>query len=313
MIDDERHAHGPGCGHPGTAVDAPSVQRRSSVSDAVRSPGRPLEPPLREQAEEAFGMRLDDVRVHNGPVAQRSARDLGARAYTTGHHIVVGSQGVDDETMFHELDHVRQQSLGSVAGTDNGAGTKVSHPDDPFERQAAANGRKMAQGAAPDLSVPKSAGHGGAVQRSPVVTRGTGSYDYQPLGARGGTAATGIAFIDNYVVPHRDRRTRVSNPWLSNFAVLMYRDNSTGAVEVVSSFNTGNLGPHSEEVLIGHLNNQRVDFEPLALFTDRVPCQKCLADVVGPTISGRGSKTTPVPVYYITDDRDQGDIRSWWA
>lgn len=169
-IEEERHEHAPGCGHaqsaveqstvPQSAVGGPAVQRRSSVDEAVASPWRPLDARIRETAEQAYGMDLGHVRVHTGPVAQRSAVELGALAYTTGAHIVSASPQLDDETIYHEIDHVRQQSLGPVAGTDNGAGAKVSSRNDPFEVQSAANGRRLAQGAAPELGVP------GSVQRA---------------------------------------------------------------------------------------------------------------------------------------------------
>jgi hypothetical protein len=142
------------------------VQRRSSVVDAVGSPGRPLEPRILQRAERAYSMDFGHVRVHNDPVAQRSAEELGALAYTTGSHIVLGGSRVEDEVMFEEVDHVRQQAFGPVPGTDNGRGEKVSHPDDPFERSAGANGRKLARGGAPDLSLPGAASPGAAVQRS---------------------------------------------------------------------------------------------------------------------------------------------------
>ena len=153
-IEADRHEHGAGCGHDDAVQRAeaqPAVQRRSSVFDAVSSPASRLEPRIQQKAEQAYGMSFDHVRVHSGPVAQRSAQELDARAYTTGSSIVVGPQGVDDETMFHEIDHVRQQSMGPVAGSDNGSGAKVSSPDDAFERRSAENGRRVAQGAAPDL------------------------------------------------------------------------------------------------------------------------------------------------------------------
>ncbi|MDV9177116.1 DUF4157 domain-containing protein, partial [Streptomyces sp. W16] len=141
------------------------VRRRSSVTDAVGSPGRPLEPRILQRAEQAYRMGFGHVRVHSGPVAQRSAEELGALAYTTGSHIVLGGGRVDDEVMYEEVDHVRQQALGPVPGTLNGTGEKVSHPDDPFERSAGANGRKLARGAAPDLALPGAAVPAGAVQR----------------------------------------------------------------------------------------------------------------------------------------------------
>ncbi|WP_406120620.1 DUF4157 domain-containing protein [Streptomyces sp. NBC_00989] len=148
------------------AERAVPVQRRASVVDAVGSPGRPLEPRILQRAEQAYDMDFGHVRVHDDPVAQRSAEELGALAYTTGSHIVLGGGRVGDEVMYEEVDHVRQQALGPVPGTDNGRGEKVSHPDDPFERSAGANGRKLARGSAPDLSLPGAASPGGAVQRS---------------------------------------------------------------------------------------------------------------------------------------------------
>jgi hypothetical protein len=173
---DEQRAEGEG--HPGgtegphsgsrgqVAAAAVPVQRRSSVVDAVGSPGHPLEPRILQRAEQAYRMDFGHVRVHSGPVAQRSAEELGALAYTTGSHIVLGGGRVDDEVMYEEVDHVRQQALGPVPGTLNSAGEKVSHPDDPFERSAGANGRKLARGAAPDLALPGAAVPAGAVQRS---------------------------------------------------------------------------------------------------------------------------------------------------
>ncbi|MFJ9372824.1 DUF4157 domain-containing protein [Streptomyces sp. NPDC101455] len=149
-----------------TAEGAVPVQRRASVVDAVGSPGRPLEPRILQRAEQAYDMDFGHVRVHDDSVAQRSAEELGALAYTTGSHIVLGDHRVEDEVMYEEVDHVRQQALGPVPGTDNGRGEKVSHPDDPFERSAGANGRKLARGADPELSLPGAALPGGAVQRS---------------------------------------------------------------------------------------------------------------------------------------------------
>lgn len=129
-------------------------QRDIPVADAVSSPSVPLDPRIRGAAERAYSMDFGHVRVHRDAVAQRSAMEFGARAYTVGSDIVLGPQSADDETMFHEIDHVYQQSQGPVPGTDDGTGTRVSHPGDPFERKSAENGRRMARGTAPDLEQP---------------------------------------------------------------------------------------------------------------------------------------------------------------
>lgn len=171
-VEEERHEHGAACGH--ETAEQPVVERSSaqpsSVLDAVSSPGRPLDARVMEKAEQGYGMSFRHVRVHDDPTAQRSATAFGARAYTTGHDIVVGPRGADDETIFHELDHVRQQSMGPVAGTDNGSGVAVSSQDDPFELSASANGRRMAQGGMPDLSGPGSGASGTAAGSGGRVT-----------------------------------------------------------------------------------------------------------------------------------------------
>ncbi len=164
---DEHHPEEVRSGAGGRDGDgAVPVQRRPSVHEAVGSPGRPLEARILQRAEQAYGMEFGHVRVHSEPVAQRSAEALGALAYTTGSHIVLGGNHVSDEVMYEEVDHVRQQALGPVPGTDNGRGERVSHPNDPFEKSAGSNGRKMARGADPDLSLPGTAAPGGLIQRN---------------------------------------------------------------------------------------------------------------------------------------------------
>lgn len=187
-IEADRHEHGPGCGHGGPVAQRridpqAGVERRVSAADAVSTPGRPLESRFREKAERAYNMSFAHARVHDDAVAQRAAMDFGARAMTVGSHIIVGPQGMDDETAFHEIDHLYQQAMGSVPGTDNGAGEKVSSPDDPFERQAAANGRRMAQGGAPDLRLPGSPASSQPVQRTPTAPGGPALQQHVPPSA----------------------------------------------------------------------------------------------------------------------------------
>ncbi|MFI6124669.1 DUF4157 domain-containing protein [Streptomyces sp. NPDC051064] len=201
-IEEERHAHGPGCGHGEAAPsgEQPAVQRRVSVQEAISSPGSRPEPRILDKAQQAYGMSFDHVRLHTGPVAQRSAMEFNAVAYTTGSDIVSQKPHLDDETIFHELDHVRQQTMGPVAGTDNGAGAKVSHQDDPFEKQSAANGRKMAQGAAPDLSLP---GSSAPVQRA-VESAGADTPEVQRVASETGEG-TGGAYRQTKPTPPEDR------------------------------------------------------------------------------------------------------------
>jgi hypothetical protein len=122
---------------------------RPSVPDVVRSPGRPLAPQLRAEMEARLGADFAGVRVHSGSAAARSAADLGATAYTTGEHVVVGAEGLDRHTLAHELTHVVQQRAGPVSGTDRGDGLSVSDPGDRFERAAEANAIRVMRAGVP--------------------------------------------------------------------------------------------------------------------------------------------------------------------
>jgi hypothetical protein len=87
----------------------------ASVDHALASPGAPLEPALRQDMEQRFGHDFSKVRVHSDTLAERSARDVNARAYTVGHHIVFGATEFAPATrdgrrlLAHELTHVVQQ------------------------------------------------------------------------------------------------------------------------------------------------------------------------------------------------------------
>lgn len=117
--------------------------RPSLVHDVLRRPGQPLGGPLRAEMEARLGADFSDVRLHTGATAQRSAAEIGARAYTSGRDVVIGAGGGDKHTLAHELTHVIQQRGGPVPGTDNGAGLTLSDPSDAFERAAEANARRV--------------------------------------------------------------------------------------------------------------------------------------------------------------------------
>jgi hypothetical protein len=137
----------------------PGVQREL-VDAALRTPGSRLDEPRRTRLEEFHQTDLSAVRVHAGPVAQRSAQALGARAYTVRGDIVLGPGADTDEILGHETRHVVQQSTGPVAGDDNGAGLAVSDPANHEEREAATDGSAFTRGAevAPSAIAQRTAG-----------------------------------------------------------------------------------------------------------------------------------------------------------
>ncbi|MGW0606842.1 eCIS core domain-containing protein [Streptomyces sp. NPDC002644] len=130
----ERHRHGPDCRH-ATAVqrladDEEAQTDAVAQADAVtRTAGSPMRADVRRRMEGDFGGEdFGDVRVH---VDRGSAEALGAKAYTTKTNRIVfrSAADMDDHTLRHELQHVRQQRAGGVP-------TGVSHPTDALERDA---------------------------------------------------------------------------------------------------------------------------------------------------------------------------------
>ncbi|MFI6687870.1 DUF4157 domain-containing protein [Streptomyces sp. NPDC050485] len=171
----EQHQHGAGCGH--QQAEQPAVQR-SAVHDVLRTGGTPLDDVTRTDMESRLGADFSDVRIHNDSAAKASAAEVGARAYTSGSHVVIGEGGADRHTLAHELTHVIQQRQGPVAGTDNGSGLRVSDPSDRFEREAEANATRALSGPVPGQATQSPAERAGSgpesVQRSihPYPTSG---------------------------------------------------------------------------------------------------------------------------------------------
>ncbi|XUM03600.1 DUF4157 domain-containing protein [Streptomyces venezuelae ATCC 10712] len=120
-----------------SAAQAPA-QQDTGVREVLGSAGRPLTGPVRSEMESRFGTDFSGVRLHTGAAAARSARAIGARAYTSGSHVVLGEGGRDKHTLAHELTHVVQQRQGPVSGTDRGTGCGSATP------ATASSGRRRA-------------------------------------------------------------------------------------------------------------------------------------------------------------------------
>ena len=92
------------------------------VHRVLATPGEALDRATRRFMEPRFGANFAHVRVHTGSEASKSARAVGARAYTLGSHIVFGSgeyspaSGAGRTLLSHELVHVMQQGDGRPRG-----------------------------------------------------------------------------------------------------------------------------------------------------------------------------------------------------
>jgi Domain of unknown function (DUF4157) len=86
----------------------------ASVRAALAESGHPLGASVRDDLERRYGHDFGAVRVHTDAGAARSARDVGALAYTVGQHVAFGAGSYAPDTprgrhvLAHELAHVVQ-------------------------------------------------------------------------------------------------------------------------------------------------------------------------------------------------------------
>lgn len=112
---------------------------------AARGGGQAMDDNTRVDMESNLGVDLSGVRVHTDGQADHLSRSVQAEAFTTGSDVFFRSGKYQPEStdgrrlLAHELTHVVQQSTGN-----GGAGGRVSSPDDPHEREAAAVGDAVA-------------------------------------------------------------------------------------------------------------------------------------------------------------------------
>ncbi len=95
----------------------PSADARlDRVEQVLRSSGAPLDAATRTYFEPRFRRDLGRVRLHTGALAEQSAADVDARAYTVGPNVVLGPASPGLATpdgrrlLAHELTHVVQQT-----------------------------------------------------------------------------------------------------------------------------------------------------------------------------------------------------------
>jgi hypothetical protein len=143
----------------GEATDSSAVHAAAARGTATPSSGLPHG----DAIQRAFGRHdVSGVQAHTGSEAAESAGAMGATAYATGDHVVLGG-GADLHTVAHEAAHVVQQR----AGVHLSGG--VGRAGDPYEQHADAVADLVVQGKSAEAALDPYAGAGGgsgaAVQR----------------------------------------------------------------------------------------------------------------------------------------------------
>ena len=126
------------------------------VSDAMSSPGRPLDNSTRTAMESRFGQDFSGVRIHDDSLAAESARAVNARAYTVGEDIAFASGQYDPHShsgshlLAHELAHTVQQRGLQRSGN----GVSMSHDSEyvRLENEADSAAAAVTQGITPNVT-----------------------------------------------------------------------------------------------------------------------------------------------------------------
>lgn len=153
-----------------------------SVGQALAQNGATLDEPVRREMQHRFAHDFSAVRVHRGVEAERSAKDVGARAYTVGRDIVFASgeyapnSSAGRQLLAHELAHVAQQTgpdgdnfTGSALRR-TPAAPQAGGDDVPFDRS------KVQVSAIPDIDAsppptPSAPDAGTPVASAPVISQ----------------------------------------------------------------------------------------------------------------------------------------------
>lgn len=143
----QRKAAAPQISSLGLSTTSSGITASPIVNEVLRSPGQPLDAATRAFMEPRFGHDFSRVRIHTDAAAEQSARDVNARAYTAGNHVVFAAGRFAPQThegrrlVAHELSHVvQQEGAGGSEKLQRGPGDRNDKPpvavgvgDDPME------------------------------------------------------------------------------------------------------------------------------------------------------------------------------------
>jgi hypothetical protein len=156
------------------AEDAAEVHAAAARGTATAA----SELPYADRIQRAFGRHdISAIQAHVGPEAAASAREMGARAYAAGDHVVLGD-GADVHTVAHEAAHVVQQRGGVQLKSG------VGEVGDAYEWHADAVADRVVAGQSAEALLDAVAPAGGSRPGSSAVQQmwsGESSTEHEPV------------------------------------------------------------------------------------------------------------------------------------
>ena len=137
-----------------------TVAVHEAAASGIASGGGAL--PHADKIQASFGSHdVGNVQAHTGAAAQDASSAMGAEAYATGNHVVLGG-GADLHTVAHEAAHVVQQQAGvSLSGG-------VGQVGDKYEQHADKVADAVVQGKSAEPILNEMTGAGPGVQRRAI-------------------------------------------------------------------------------------------------------------------------------------------------
>ncbi len=271
--------------------------------------------PHADKIQRSFGgFDVSNVQTHAGAHANAATAAMGADAYATGNHVVLGQGGQDLHTVAHEAAHVVQQRHGvSLSG---GVGTA----GDPYERHADAVADLVVQGKSAEGLLGQMAG-GGSGQAADGIQ--TSACD-EPPSALAAPTSTSVAnlqckeggdsppdrngeeldFFSTFAAAHKlsaeDRqRLEVETGARMGIAFTKYTDACNSHIAAMRSAATRNrdiflviadvalalLAPGGGKALAGLVNSLPVS-SPTTLYALALPIMDNASTIVGAAFTG---------------------------
>jgi hypothetical protein len=211
-----------------TAADEAGVH--AAAARGTATPASAL--PHGDWIQRAFGRHdVSSVQAHAGGEAAASASAMGAQAYATGNHIVLGG-GADLFTEAHEAAHVVQQRGGvQLKGG-------VGEAGDPHERHADEVAALVVQGKSAEGLLDRVAGP--ATARSADVQR---QVQRQPVPGQGGAVQVGTDL----------QQALDDGRWNESIRPRMYKQLSAPAVQRAAARRKGGSGAPADLTGVGSI------------------------------------------------------------
>ncbi|HWU88657.1 MAG TPA: DUF4157 domain-containing protein [Kofleriaceae bacterium] len=182
----------------------------AAAARGTQTPASPL--PFADTIQRAFGRHdVSSIQAHTGPDAAASAREMGADAYATQNHVVLG-HGNDLHTVAHEAAHVVQQRGGvQLKGG-------VGQVGDAYERHADEVADAVVQGKSAEGLLDRHAGGSGGASTTVQRRMGAEAEMKMPV-----TDASGNKMIGDFKLVNHEYFTLVTDKrkGYSNLEIVM--------------------------------------------------------------------------------------------